>query len=450
MSAAHYWLAALFFVGSYAFWIYKHVGKSLELKLERYIHKPDYEGRTSFIESFHEDFKRVVSAYAGNRKVFIFVDDLDRCDLPRAAELMQAINLMIGEDNHLVFILGLDREKVAAGITLKYKELMPFLKNGAGEDAASARHPSAFGYTYLEKFIQITFRVPRPSESGIQKFLDSMGQSEEELKQAELQKQTEREVRRERRKLIEVRSRADSKEMQTQVKLVAPMLQWNPRRIKQFMNDFRLQAYIASDLGLLDLVSDGEGIEAAKITLEQLGKFVAITMAWPDLVMDLIGFPTLLTAIYERLAAPGREKLGESKTDEPDRLVQADWDQSQSQEPARTRNMPFTSPETWLVNRWSKETNLEALLLANCKREDGARYSLEGTDLQVLLNIAPRAYRGGHGSSATSSGTSYGSGSGATSEATPPPNPPSSQQPYPSYVSQETQQRENPEFDAAE
>jgi hypothetical protein len=366
ITATHYWLAVVLFVVFYGIWFRKGFGKRLEWKLAEYLDKPEYKSRIAFIESFHRDFKKVIAAYARDRRIFIFVDDLDRCDVPRAAELMQAINLMIGDDDHLIFILGMDREKIAAGITLRYKDLIPFLDIAKAE-APSARHPSTFGYSYLEKFIQITFRVPRPSESGLEEFLQSLGQNPAELKHDELQKQIDQAIRRERRRLVEVRSRADSSEVQRQVKLVAPALEWNPRRIKQFMNDFRLQAYIASDLGLLDLVATNEMTAGtAIITLEQLGKFVAITLAWPDLVMDLAGFPAMLTSIYDRAASP------------------------------------LTPLQTVLVQRWSQQAGLADLLFAECGADFHSKFSLARTDLRVLLNITPRVDRNPQGSASSS------------------------------------------------
>jgi hypothetical protein len=37
-------------------------------------------------------------ACAGNRWVFVFIDDLGRCEVPRAADLIQALNLMISSN----------------------------------------------------------------------------------------------------------------------------------------------------------------------------------------------------------------------------------------------------------------------------------------------------------------------------------------------------------------
>jgi hypothetical protein len=361
MSSVHAWFAALFVLGSLWLWLSKIVGKRLEVKLERYLDRPDYEHRSSFIETFHEDFSCLVKAYAGRRKVFVFVDDLDRCDVPRAADLMQAINLMIGDDPHLVFILGMDREKIAAGITLKYKDLITLLKDPVRADApVSARHLAAFGYTYLEKFIQLTFRVPRPGRDGLDLFLSSLSRVQTETATAAEERWSERAMRAARREKVQVKSRVDSEQVSELVKLVAPVLEWNPRRMKQFINGFRLNAYIASDLGLLDVFTEVSGEKAAQLTLQQLGKFVAIAMTWPDLLMDLVSYPLLLSRFY---------------TNE------------------NNKKMAMMPDEQLLLDRWAREALLTSLLKAGCDRSDGRDYSLEGVDLTVLLNISPKDNR---------------------------------------------------------
>ncbi|MBH8563111.1 GUN4 domain-containing protein, partial [Nostoc sp. CENA67] len=69
--------------------------------------------------------------------------------------------------------------------------------------------------------------------------------------------------------------------------MVAPALDYNPRRLKQFLNLFRLKTYIASNTGLFDeIVFSGTSINQL-LTLEQLGKFTAIAVKWPRLIVDL-------------------------------------------------------------------------------------------------------------------------------------------------------------------
>src|SRR5262249_50620788 len=99
------------------------VGNPLHNDLTKYMKDPHFEGKSAFIEEFHQDFSRLVQIYLGKNRVFVFVDDLDRCDVPKAADLMQALNLLISNSAPVFYILGLDREKIAAGLAAKYDKL---------------------------------------------------------------------------------------------------------------------------------------------------------------------------------------------------------------------------------------------------------------------------------------------------------------------------------------
>src|SRR5262249_5247917 len=105
------------------------VGNPFDKKLAKYIESPDYKSRVAFVEQFHEDFDKIVKAYAGEKTVYVFIDDLDRCEAPKAADLMQAINLMISDSDkaRLIFIIGMDREQVAAALAVKQEKLLPYL-----------------------------------------------------------------------------------------------------------------------------------------------------------------------------------------------------------------------------------------------------------------------------------------------------------------------------------
>lgn len=299
----------------------------LTLQLEKYISKPDYEGHTSFIEEFHLDLNRLVEAYAGDRRVFIFIDDLDRCDVPRAADLMQAINLMIGDTRNLVFIIGMDREKVAAGIAQKYKDILPFLRDSAHwkpNDEKDNYTPLYFGYGYLEKFIQISFSLPiAADEAALESFFRDdpppppgwgarlwaywkprlprlPGSAPPEAAEAadptpppgsapiSPEAAAEREY-------IRLEVDRDSERVRDIVKAVSGLFEYNPRRIKQFINTFRLALYIASDLGLFDK----EGARGPDATPEQIGKFVALLLRFPDLRFVLDEDRSLLRKLQE-------------------------------------------------------------------------------------------------------------------------------------------------------
>jgi Cdc6-like AAA superfamily ATPase len=164
------------------------VGNPLAIDLRRYAKSPDYEGRVAFIEQFHEDFEHIVKAYAGRaNKVYVFIDDLDRCAVPKSAELMQALNLMLSQSDQLIYILGMDREKVAAAYAAKDADLLPFLapastlpetllkENGYGRVVGLDRVVGLeYGYAFVEKFVQVPFQVPRPTEDDVRNLLDSL------------------------------------------------------------------------------------------------------------------------------------------------------------------------------------------------------------------------------------------------------------------------------------
>ncbi|HEY0173455.1 MAG TPA: TIR domain-containing protein, partial [Pyrinomonadaceae bacterium] len=76
---AGYFAALLYFLSKFR----EFVGNPFAFDLRKYVESPDYEGNVAFIEQFHEDFKKIVETYAGGNKVYVFIDDLDRCDVPK-------------------------------------------------------------------------------------------------------------------------------------------------------------------------------------------------------------------------------------------------------------------------------------------------------------------------------------------------------------------------------
>lgn len=279
----------------------------LSIDLKRYMDEPDYKGHAAFIEDFHRDFKLIVETYVGRttsakdgphkdpRKVYIFVDDLDRCEVPKAAELMQALNLMISDTPHLVFIIGMDREKVAAGLAVKYEKLLPYLAPSSSKtpslSTVDARAGLEYGYNFIEKFIQLPFKVPQPSRVNIQRLLDAINDDSSASPPAATPEQTP--------ELVEIVNDRDSQVVKDIVLKVAAALDYNPRRIKQFINVFRLRTHIASRTGLFATTQSTPSQKNAPLTLERLGKFVAITLRWPLLVADLSADPKLLEKLQE-------------------------------------------------------------------------------------------------------------------------------------------------------
>ncbi|HEY2389606.1 MAG TPA: P-loop NTPase fold protein [Candidatus Angelobacter sp.] len=234
---------------------------------------PEYQRYFSFIEEFHEDFSRILKSYAGDNRVFVFIDDLDRCELPRAAELIQALNLMISDSLNIVYILGIDREKIAAGLAAKFENLLPYLvsENYKGSNLA-------FGYAYLEKFLQIPFRLPQPSSSELCRLVNPEAPDRDGL----------------------LRDFADQfsieeADIMMAIRMVSPAFDYNPRRLKQFINCYRLYGALAESLALFrekEEFEEGEGL-----TPQKLVKLIAINLRWPLFLIQAMADPGLLDSI---------------------------------------------------------------------------------------------------------------------------------------------------------
>ncbi|WP_243683838.1 P-loop NTPase fold protein [Methanosarcina barkeri] len=124
----------------------------------KFVSNPNYTEHISFIERFHSDFSKIIKSYAGNSRVYVFIDDLDRCEIPKAAELMQALNLMISDEANIYFSIGMDRKVISAGLAAKNEQIFKYLKM----DGPNHGYGLEYGYNFIEKFIQLPFKVPSP------------------------------------------------------------------------------------------------------------------------------------------------------------------------------------------------------------------------------------------------------------------------------------------------
>ncbi|MGB7924268.1 MAG: P-loop NTPase fold protein [Pyrinomonadaceae bacterium] len=350
------------------------VGNPLAVNLKQHLSTPNYKSRIAFIEQFHDDFAKVVKAYTGDRKVYVFIDDLDRCEVPKAADLMQALNLMISDVSPLIFIIGMDREKVAAGLAVKFEKLLPYLApaNGPGGGRANAPFDPVvgleYGYSFIEKFIQLPFLVPQASHNQLKVFLErifSPTRADERPAYRQRYPANRPEGARAEEKVNE-----NSEMVQNIVEMVAPTFEYNPRRLKQFVNTFRLKTYIASRTGLFDAPQDTT--QYAPMTAEQLGKFVAIGLRWPLLLADLDADRDLLSKLQQ--------------------LVLSDQTLSDLEKFYTSDTMVYGRRLSDAEMRWLRRENLVKLLRVGCDTADPPSanvYSLSNLNVNNLLQVSP-------------------------------------------------------------
>jgi formylglycine-generating enzyme required for sulfatase activity len=388
--------------------------------LIKYIEAPDYKKQSAFVEEFHEDFAKIVDAYIGNDRVYVFIDDLDRCEHPKSADLMQAINLMIADDPSVVFILGMDREKVAASLAVKYENILKYLPSETTEidpdilARRSANKGLAYGYTFIEKFVQLPFLVPQPSQSDFERFLTQLATSTlpnlqpdkssskffqsfwgkfkldftpeknsqkhlisatsnqtSDLNNSSLdnplieseqtEKQKERAAVIKRLEVIQVKNfDKDSPTVRNVIMMVAPALDYNPRRIKHFINVFRLKVYIDNETGLFfEERDENDNLLDSSLTFEQLGKFTAISLKWPLLLSDLENDKKILAKLEEFA-------LDEEKTQE--------YEES--------------------IRYWGSYSKLKDLIAyGHEKSAANSKFSFAALNVDKLLQVSPRVIR---------------------------------------------------------
>jgi hypothetical protein len=302
-------------------WTWRNVATPIERELRSYIADPEYVNRVSFIERFHSDFGEIIRAYIrDDQRVFVFIDDLDRCPPSKVATVFQSINMMIStEDSRIFFILGMDRPKVIAAIAAKHEDIIRYLRTaekgsppsdrrvgtpddaeaedgregiesresgseGGVDDAAVGTHsePSEEMYgleyaaDYLEKFVQLKFPVPNAGQEGIRNLIRELVYPETGGSGPATDGPDSEAI-----PVVGGREEGEvlpPEDLNRILEMIAPVLEPNPRTFKTFVNQFRIQAMLVGKLGLFG---------TPEFTTEAFAKFVCIDFHWPRLTPSL-------------------------------------------------------------------------------------------------------------------------------------------------------------------
>lgn len=339
---------------------------------------PERQG--TFIERLRREMNDILRAYAPDRRVYVLVDDLDRST--RAGEAMRALSHIMADADKVVFVLAMDREKVAASVAHANADVLPYLDPGRGPAEVGLE----YGHQYVEKFIQLPFRLPQPGVTEFGRYFEHLtGKGDAAPKPATSQDRLGRlpwRLRRraaaagsapagtgERPRQVErLREGLEGQDVRDLFTAVAPAMESNPRRLKQFLNLFRLRAYTAAETGLLD---GGDGKPA--LTLPQLAKFVALTVQWPILVDRLDEDPTVLARLEQRAAERAASR----------QLPPTGF-------PTRPASVPAPPPDA--LDRWLADPRLDTLLRLGPPERDAA-WSLQSLPVAALLATSPRVGR---------------------------------------------------------
>ena len=95
----------------------------------------------------------------GEPRIVLYIDDLDRCPPPRVVEVLEAVQLLLSTPLFIV-VLGIDTRYVTRALEKVYKRILQQEGDPSGLD-------------YIEKIIQIPYRVRPISPRAVPKFLQA-------------------------------------------------------------------------------------------------------------------------------------------------------------------------------------------------------------------------------------------------------------------------------------
>ena len=140
-----------------------HELKNIDIStLDKYIKDEQENTSKTTIKSFKDDFAKLIELTAYD-SVVIFIDDLDRCLPERVIDTLEAIKLFLSVDN-TAFVIGADERILKHSISMHLK-LHTF-----NNDSEYLQNTQQIVTDYIEKLIQIPYRIPKLSASEIETY----------------------------------------------------------------------------------------------------------------------------------------------------------------------------------------------------------------------------------------------------------------------------------------
>lgn len=216
------------------------------------------------IREFRDSFAELL-ANSKVKKMIVLIDDLDRCMPERLVDNLEAIKLFLNLGN-TAFVIAADERIVRQAIALRYHTNAYENKDANNVDAPIVTD-------YLEKLIQIPYRIPRLSPDETLTYMEFL-YCEKHLEDDEIRKciskYVEQQIDNRYAPLTKkaILSGNISKESEKQrlgedlgiCETIAPavteILKGNPRQIKRFLNAFELRLQLAEKSHIDDIQRD--------------------------------------------------------------------------------------------------------------------------------------------------------------------------------------------------
>lgn len=262
---------------------YLLTGDGAEQFLKDTINAKDEEKKYEAVREFRKDFECLIEK-SKQGKIVVLIDDLDRC-LPRhIIENLEAIKLFLDVPK-TAFVIAADSFIVSNAIKSEYKDIIA----AAGEEGKS------IGDAYMEKFIQLPYKIPTLSPKEVetyvtllfcQSFLDK---KLFEKVQADFEKFTlenkfdiygwDRIT-----KALEAFTIPDNLGETVGFvthfsKIIGNALKWNPRLIKRFLNAYEIRSSLLAQSEITDSKSRFALLKLMLIEQKHLDQFKQLN-AW--------------------------------------------------------------------------------------------------------------------------------------------------------------------------
>ena len=213
------------------------------------------EEKYAAVREFRKDFEDLIKKSKQGR-VVVLIDDLDRC-LPRhIIENLEAIKLFLNVPK-TAFVIAADSYIVSNAIRSEYKEIL---------DAATKERPQ-LGDSYMEKFIQLPYRIPALSPKEVetyvtllfcQSILDegSFKKVRDDFEKFTADNKYDRygwqNIKRVLESAIPDGLEATIGFISRFSTLIGNSLKWNPRLIKRFLNAYEMRTELLGQSGITD------------------------------------------------------------------------------------------------------------------------------------------------------------------------------------------------------
>jgi hypothetical protein len=294
--------------------------------LDDYTQSPSYEEQLGFTSAAERDIRLLTKQLTkrSGSALIVFVDDLDRCSPGYLVEAIEAINQIFNATaaGRCVFVLGIDRDMVAAGIEVAYAATICKLPKARRKN---------FGLRFLAKIVQLAVAVPTPDEIAIERLVDGLGAPAGEARSpagaaaparspagvfasagSAERAYSETDTPDHDITFVDAEPSSveavfepisfdeDSPEFREAERFAVANLHPNPRDVKRFDNAFRLQLHVAAN-------TPGCGLSFDRDELIAIAKWVVIRLRWPDFAAAIDADVALLGRLEAAFNSPAAD-----------------------------------------------------------------------------------------------------------------------------------------------